>query len=172
MHLLVNWVANKWQHWHNILIFGSIVFLLGLKTLHKGNSGSENWPHILQKVHFKDFCQSLGFICGVDTKHKRYPLSKKCPYSELFWSAFSRIWTEYGDIRSISLYSVQMGENADQNNSEYGHFSRRDVHFRSVFTIQYSEPILVRIFRHPDWRQRDTSYLSVFSPNVGKYGLE
>ena len=25
-------------------------------------------------------------------------LRKKCPYSELFWSAFSRIWTEYGEI--------------------------------------------------------------------------
>ena len=28
---------------------------------------------------------------------------------------FSRIWTEYGEIRSISLYSVRMWENADQN---------------------------------------------------------
>ena len=27
---------------------------------------------------------------------------------------------------SISPYSVQMRENADQNNSEYGHFSRSD----------------------------------------------
>ena len=24
-------------------------------------------------------------------------LGEKCPYSELFWSAFSRIWTEYGE---------------------------------------------------------------------------
>ena len=24
--------------------------------------------------------------------------NKKCPYSELFWSIFSRIWTEYGEI--------------------------------------------------------------------------
>ena len=23
-------------------------------------------------------------------------MRKKCPYSELFWSAFSRIWTRYG----------------------------------------------------------------------------
>ena len=43
---------------------------------------------------------------------------------ELFWSAFFRIRTEYGEIRSISRYSVQMWENADQNNSEYGHFLR------------------------------------------------
>ena len=25
-------------------------------------------------------------------------LRKKCPYSELFWSVFSRIRTEYGEI--------------------------------------------------------------------------
>ena len=52
------------------------------------------------------------------------PLRKKCPYSELFWSAFSRIRTEYGEIRRISPYSVRMRENADENNSEYGHFLR------------------------------------------------
>ena len=51
-------------------------------------------------------------------------LRKKCPYLELFWFAFSRIRTEYEEIRSISPYSVRMRENADQNNSEYGHFSR------------------------------------------------
>ena len=27
-------------------------------------------------------------------------LHKKCPYSKLFWSAFSHIWTEYGEIQS------------------------------------------------------------------------
>ena len=47
----------------------------------------------------------------------RLSLRKKCLYSELFWSAFSLIWTEYGEIRSISLYSVRIRENADQNNS-------------------------------------------------------
>ena len=47
-----------------------------------------------------------------------YSLPKKCPYSELFWSAFSRIGTEYEQIRS--------NENADQNNSKYEHFPRSD----------------------------------------------
>ena len=51
-----------------------------------------------------------------------YAMRKKCPYSELFWSAFSRIWTEYGEVLRISPYSVRMRENADQNNSKYGHF--------------------------------------------------
>ena len=31
---------------------------------------------------------------------------------------------------------------------------------------------LVRIFTHSDWIRRDTEYLSVFSPNAGKYGPE
>ena len=55
-------------------------------------------------------------------------LRKKSPYSELFWSAFYRILTEYGEILCISPYSIRMREDADQNNSEYGHFSRSVVH--------------------------------------------
>ena len=46
------------------------------------------------------------------------------PYSELFWSVFSRIWTEYGEMLRIFPYSVQIRENKDQSNSEYEHFSR------------------------------------------------
>ena len=46
----------------------------------------------------------------------------KCWYLELFWSAISRIRTEYREIQSISPFSVQMQENADQNNFKYGHF--------------------------------------------------
>ena len=43
-------------------------------------------------------------------------LHEKCPYLELFWPAFSCIWTEYRERR------VQMRENVDYNNSEFGHF--------------------------------------------------
>ena len=50
-------------------------------------------------------------------------MREKGPYWEFFWSVFSRIWAESGEIRSISLNSVQMGENMDQNNSKYGYFS-------------------------------------------------
>ena len=36
-----------------------------------------------------------------ETKYiRRKPLRKKCPYLELFWSVFSRIPTEHGEIRS------------------------------------------------------------------------
>ena len=47
-------------------------------------------------------------------------------YSELFCPAFSRIGIEYGKIWSISRYSVQMRENVDQINSEYGQLLRSD----------------------------------------------
>ena len=66
----------------------------------------------------------LYFFAGSQKILPRPSLREKCPDSELFWSAFSRIWTEYGEIRSVSTYSVRMRENADQNNSQYGHFLR------------------------------------------------
>ena len=53
-------------------------------------------------------------------------MRKKCPYFELFWSVFSRIRTDYGEILRISPYSVRMLENTDQNNFEYGHFLLSD----------------------------------------------
>ena len=79
-----------------------------------------------------NFCMPLLMSTGIIPQYEQpsymnplwWLLREKCPYLELFWSAFSFILTEYGEIRSISPYSVQMRENADQNNSEYGHFLR------------------------------------------------
>ena len=48
-------------------------------------------------------------------------LREKCPYSEFFWSVFSRILTEYGDTyASVSPYSVWMQENTDEKESSTG----------------------------------------------------
>ena len=38
-----------------------------------------------------------------------YSLRKKCPYSELFWSVFSRIRTEYGEIRGRDVSKIYDG---------------------------------------------------------------
>ena len=95
--------------------------------------------HKTYGLHLKQFKWNYDFTGGV----RLIPLlPKKCPYSELFWSAFSRIRTEYGEILRISLYSVRMWERADQNNSEYGHFlgsacSRLTFYKRRTFV---SEP--------------------------------
>ena len=81
------------------------------------------------KINNKDIkTTSLTSLLLTDFTHfsafsKKMPLRKKCPYSEFFCSIFSRIWTEYGEILRISLYSVRMRRNMDQKNSEYGHFS-------------------------------------------------
>ena len=66
-------------------------------------------------------------------------MRKKCPYSEFFWSAFFRIWTEYAKILCISPYSVQMRENMDQKNSQYGHFLRSDNHCTALPTKNGSQ---------------------------------
>ena len=50
------------------------------------------------------------YVCGY--VYECLLLRKKCPYLRLFWSTFSCIPSEYGEMR----------ENADQHNSEYGHF--------------------------------------------------
>ena len=65
---------------------------------------------------------------AIKMSHEHITLCEKSPYSEFFWFVFSCNWTEYGEIRSISLYSVQMRGNTDQKKSEYGHFSRSVNH--------------------------------------------
>ena len=77
---------------------------------------------------------------AVKLKEHLQVLHEKCPYSELFWSEFSRIRTEYEEILRISQYSVQMRENTDQNNSEYGHFLRSEIY---VYFSDYLEPSLI-----------------------------
>ena len=67
-------------------------------------------------------------------------LRKKCPYSELFWSVFSRIRTEYGEILRLSPNSVRMTENMDQSNSKYGQLLHSAalgaVYMRIIFPLK------------------------------------
>ena len=80
----------------------------------------ENFPNF-QNTFFIWHLWTAAFEFMNDMKIKHWgqtwrsvaSLRKKCPYSELFCSAFS-----------TSPYSVRMRENADQNNYAYGHFSR------------------------------------------------
>ena len=70
-------------------------------------------PILFQKLinDFAVYKHFSGTLLLVEDKshgfgNKNYTLCEKCPYSGLFWSAFSRIQTEYGKIRCISPYSV------------------------------------------------------------------
>ena len=49
-----------------------------------------------------------------------------CPYSDFFWSVFFRVWTEYGEMRRIPPYSVEIREKMDQKVSKHGYFPRSD----------------------------------------------
>ena len=61
-------------------------------------------------------------VIGTRTLSTILLLREKFPYSEFFWSVFVVYLVR---IRRFSgRYSVQMLENTDQKNSEYGHFSR------------------------------------------------
>ena len=51
-----------------------------------------------------------------------------------------RIRTDYGEILHIFPYLVRMQENADQNNSKYGHFLRRK---RDFFPLRFGQIQLV-----------------------------
>ena len=51
-------------------------------------------------------------------------LREECPYSEVFYTLFSRIRTEYGEILRITPYSARMWKNADQKIPEYGYILR------------------------------------------------
>ena len=64
-------------------------------------------------------------------------LRDKCPYSEFFWSEFSRIRTEYGEIIRVSPYSVRMLENTDQKNSQYAHILRSNEYVRFIYLFIY-----------------------------------
>ena len=103
-----------------------------LVNLQKSNSFAPKKTPLAQKMKFsfKDF---HGFLRVCSHLLKKPSQRKKCPCSELFWSAFSRIRTEYGEIRRISPYSVQMRKNEDQNNSECGHFLRSALKENYIF---------------------------------------
>ena len=90
-------------------------------------------------------------------------LREKCPYSELFWSTFSRIRTEQGEIVRISPYLVQMRENADQNNSEYGHFIRSASFFQLRQHVYIAQLSLGNI-----WNFR-SKYLKIYLKYSKKY---
>ena len=112
---------------------GSIKFSNFRKTMLNITIKAENWK--LKIFFFLNHWK----IANNQQKYRisvKWPsLCKKCPYSELFRSLFSRIRTEYGEIRSISPYWVRMRENADQNNSEYGHFSRSAYYYRNLIAL-------------------------------------
>ena len=104
----------------------------GPETKHANKGRTMSTKHesgvmtVICDVSFDFFCFRWIWNSGVQIS-ARYILRKKCPWSELFWSLFSRIRTEYEEILCISPYSIRIGDDTDRNNSEYGHYSHSDI---------------------------------------------
>ena len=66
---------------------------------------------------------------------RKYVLHEKCPYSEFFWTVFSRSRTEYGVSLRIQSYC---GKIQPKKNSQYEHVLRTDdfAHFLSEAVSQ------------------------------------
>ena len=52
-----------------------------------------------------------------------------------FWSVFSCIWTEYGDLQSNLRIQSKYRKIRTRNNSVLGHFSRSDPLFSLLFDV-------------------------------------
>ena len=108
-----------------------------LKTLMGSNCYRVQWffPEILHVVPtFQCLQKGDQFFFCFDLELLQ--VRKKCPYSELFWSAFfpHLAWIRR-DTEYLSVFSPDLGkcgENADQNNSEYGHLLHCVINLDSV----------------------------------------
>ena len=74
-------------------------------------------------------------------------LGEKCPYLEFFWSVFCGIWTECGEIWSISSYLVRMRKNTDTFQAVYNLYFLRETSL--FFWIASENRILyIRLNQH------------------------
>ena len=89
--------------WWNMFMQTSYVlpFLLN-KSFSKGSILFINL--VFKVIYMSKYFPTFGFFWKVKCAQIR----------SFFWSVFSRIWTEYREIRSISSYSVRMRENTEQ----------------------------------------------------------
>ena len=118
----------------NTLPFGTFIYKFGLQQIQYFQGWCTCYHHISLEVYcFRENSSGkfqktfMWSKCKAKDTAKiviNISLHKRCLYSELSWSAFFRIRTEYGKMQSTSPYSFQMRENANQNNAEYGHFLR------------------------------------------------
>ena len=72
--------------------------------------------YLYSQRHFQNPLKHLRWSLFLANSSQLKPLlalREKCLYSEFFWSVFSRIRTEYGEMQ----------ENTGQKNSQYEHFS-------------------------------------------------
>ena len=73
-----------------------------------------------------------------------YHCLKSVQIRSIFWFVFSSIRTEYGDLRSKSLYSVRIQENTDQKKLRIWTLFTQCILQRSVFHLEKKQKHLLR----------------------------
>ena len=112
------------------------------------------WKFILPKVTFQNVINYFFFFFL-----SLSPLKTRSNFFNLLW-----LWWMGSSLLFVYLvypFSLVFCHNCKQWNEVLTTWNV------SVFGV-----FLVLIFPHSDWIRRDTLYLSVFSPNAGKYGPE
>ena len=98
-----------------------------------------------------------------DTLRSKETLRKKYPSFEFFWTSFSRISTEYGDLLCRSPYSVRIRKNTDQKKSEYEHFSRRETFEFDPFLRKHSHALLLQLLMQGKLAKTDYKFMKLIS---------
>ena len=98
--------------------------MLSLKQIEQIFGEGESLALVMKKIWRLLWC-NVYFIMN----ELKWPLRKKSPYLELFWSTFFPQFAAFGlntERYGLSLrIQSKCRKNADQNNSEYRHFLRR-----------------------------------------------
>ena len=81
---------------------------------------------ILSLNMFVHFSVSIVNFEQITIKGRYRHCVKSVQIRSFFWSVFSRIWTEYGEILRISPYPVRMQEIQTRRNSVLGHISHSE----------------------------------------------
>ena len=113
--------------WYWLLLFSVILtFMFSLRACHMWLTRNHVYSWNLRKISLVHFLKFWNLPCETReiSKFQICELGKISLLNMWLLVRIFRIWIEYGEIRSISLYSVRMREKTDQNNSEYGDFLR------------------------------------------------
>ena len=110
---------------------------------------AEQFFYLLDKYFGKNHKYFKTFnINNVKVGYSCLALRKKCPCSELFWSAFFPHFLAFGlNMAVFSANAGKFGKNEDQNSSKYRHFLRRVDTMKTIISRQNLQLAIV----NPHW---------------------
>ena len=146
--LLVNLNKKKECRWH--CFYKLKIFYLLILPL---TNFKQMFHHYIPFIPFITFLYPI-LRFSVAQKYnivRLISLREKCLYSEFFWSVFSGIRAEYGEIQSVFLYSDQMRGNMDQKNSKYGHFScKLEIGYQTTGKCSHAQKIRIALIKNSE----------------------